>query len=54
MIIYYLKSDSIRTVQQALEHFVQKEELSGFKHQETKQEVSYKKSIQLSSLTSKR
>jgi hypothetical protein len=27
-------------VNQALEHFVQKEELFGFTHQETKQEVS--------------
>lgn len=45
-----IQSDSIRTVQQALEHFVQKEELSGFVHQETKQEIEAFKRISIEDL----
>lgn len=36
-----IQSDSVRNVQQALEHFVQKEEVYGFTNQETKQEVYF-------------
>ena len=39
---FFFKADTIKTVNQALEHFVQKEELFGFTHQETKQEVKIK------------
>lgn len=34
-----IQADNVRTVQQALEHFVQKEEVFGYTNQETKQET---------------
>lgn len=49
-----IQSDGVRTVQQALEHFVQKEEVFGFTNQETKKEVisSYEKILNFNPLQS--
>jgi hypothetical protein len=51
-----IKADTIRNVNQALEHFVQKEELFGFTHHETKQEVTVlsNKYFHFSDLTTKK
>ena len=45
-----IQPDTIRNVNQALEHFVQKEELFGFTHQETKQEIEAFKRISFEDL----
>lgn len=45
-----IQPDSVRTVQQALEHFVQKEEVFGFTNQETKRETEAFKRISFEDL----
>ncbi|CAF0796641.1 unnamed protein product [Brachionus calyciflorus] len=45
-----IQSDSIRNINQALEHFVQREEVHGLTHQETKQEIEAYKRVSFEDL----